>query len=310
LTQIRAFSGYGFPMSHALAFAHLVFSSAWLKCYYPAALCAGLLRAQPMGFYSPQSLVTDARRHGVVVRGADLHASNVHPELEPDTDSIGGQAVRIGLADVRLIDEDLAERIVAARTAGGPFVDQVELVARCGLREDQLAALATAGALAAWSALPRDHGHADRRRDASRGLEGIAGCIDWNRRTRRDGVKLLLTSSGIANTTIHEALVDLLGKPIEESERRTTVPLTSEQRDALWEKDGSPTCGHIIVSARPGTGKTLTVTEYCIGLLNTWPSLHSPWQGIAMLSYTNVAKDELEDKVRKVGHGHRLLSEP
>ncbi len=145
-TQIQAFSGYGFPMSHALAFAHLVFSSAWLKYYYPAALCAGLLRAQPMGFYSPQSLVADARRHGVAVCGVDLHASNVHADLEPDPDSTGGQAVRIGLAGVRLIDEETAQRIVTARTTGGPFRDQVELVERCGLREDQLAALATAGA--------------------------------------------------------------------------------------------------------------------------------------------------------------------
>jgi error-prone DNA polymerase len=145
--QIKAFSGYGFPMSHALAFAHLVFSSAWLKHYYPAAFCAALLRAQPMGFYSPQSLVADARRHGVNVCRVDLHASSVHASLEPDPGSIGGQAMRIGLAEVRLITEELAERIVADRTAHGPFRDQVDLVARCGLSAEQLSALATAGAL-------------------------------------------------------------------------------------------------------------------------------------------------------------------
>jgi error-prone DNA polymerase len=149
-TQIKAFSGYGFPQSHALSFAYLVFASAHLKLYYPAAFCAALLRAQPMGFYSPQSLVADARRHGVQVKGVDIQASTVHANLEPDQESTGGQAVRIGLSGVRLITEEIAERIVADRTAHGPYRDQVDLVGRCGLSEDQLAALATAGAFDAF----------------------------------------------------------------------------------------------------------------------------------------------------------------
>jgi error-prone DNA polymerase len=81
--KLLAFSSFGFPESHAVSFALLVYASAWLKHYYPAAFCAALLRAQPMGFYSPQSLVADARRHGVVVRGPDLNASDAMPRLEP-----------------------------------------------------------------------------------------------------------------------------------------------------------------------------------------------------------------------------------
>src|SRR5262249_40083207 len=81
---------FGFPESHALSFAHLVFASAWFKFYHPAAFCAALLRAQPMGFYSPQSLVADARRHGVVVRGPDINASAVYPTLESYSDSVRG----------------------------------------------------------------------------------------------------------------------------------------------------------------------------------------------------------------------------
>ena len=154
--QIEAFSGYGFPQSHALSFAHIVFSSAWLKCYYPAAFCAGLLRAQPMGFYSPQSLVADARRHGVRIRPVDLHASTVHPHLEPDPDSTGGQAIRIGLAGIHAVGEKIAQRIVDERTAHGLFADQADLVRRCGLTKAQLETLATAGALAVFGA--------DRRR--------------------------------------------------------------------------------------------------------------------------------------------------
>ena len=80
--KILAFSSYGFPESHAISFAYLVYASAWLKCYYPAAFTAALLRAQPMGFYSPASLISDVRRHGVRVRGVDVNASAVLAVLE------------------------------------------------------------------------------------------------------------------------------------------------------------------------------------------------------------------------------------
>ena len=83
--KILAFSSYGFPESHAISFAYLVYASAWLKCYYPAAFTAALLRAQPMGFYSPASLISDARRHGVEVRGVDVNASAVLATLEATT---------------------------------------------------------------------------------------------------------------------------------------------------------------------------------------------------------------------------------
>ena len=80
--KILAFSSYGFPESHAISFAYLVYASAWLKCYYPAAFTAALLRAQPMGFYSPASLISDVCRHGVQVRGVDVNVSAVLATLE------------------------------------------------------------------------------------------------------------------------------------------------------------------------------------------------------------------------------------
>jgi len=88
--KILAFSSYGFPESHAISFAYLVYASAWLKRYYPAAFTAALLRAQPMGFYSPASLIGDARRHGVHVRGVDVNASAVAAILEePESPETG-----------------------------------------------------------------------------------------------------------------------------------------------------------------------------------------------------------------------------
>ena len=108
-TQIEAFSGYGFPEAHSMSFALIVYASAHLKLYHPAAFCAGLLRAQPMGFYSPQSLVADARRHDVTTHGPDINSSLAHATLEPDPDSRGGVAVRLGLSGVRTLGDDHAQ---------------------------------------------------------------------------------------------------------------------------------------------------------------------------------------------------------
>ena len=80
-TRIQAFANFGFAESHAISFGLLVYASSWLKLHYPGAFLAGLLRAQPMGFYSPQSLVADARRHGVRVLRPDIARSGVHATL-------------------------------------------------------------------------------------------------------------------------------------------------------------------------------------------------------------------------------------
>lgn len=179
--QIQAFSNFGFAESHSLSFALLVYASSWLKLHYPAAFLAGLLRSQPMGFYSASTLTADARRHGVEVRRPDLHASGAAETLEPlegsplrmptgrDTCSDplqprvprfdrslpdesaahrrdGGYAVRMGLSGVRGIGLPLAERIVAERESGGLFRDLNDLVRRTDATAAQLEALATAGA--------------------------------------------------------------------------------------------------------------------------------------------------------------------
>jgi error-prone DNA polymerase len=140
-----------------MSFASLVYASAWIKRYYPAAFCAALLNAQPMGFYSPQSLVADARRHGVQVRSPDINASLATATLEPAgpagapprsphaPDTVD-RAIRLGLAKVRTIGDDLAERIVAERSARGRYASMADLTQRVALSAAQTEALATAGA--------------------------------------------------------------------------------------------------------------------------------------------------------------------
>ena len=154
--KLLAFANFGFPESHALSFAYLVFASAFFKYYHPEAFCAGLLRAQPMGFYSPQSLVADARRHGVTVRGPDVNAGLPHATLEPAGDGSDRLAVRIGLATVRMIGQDLAEKLVAERERAGPFANMADVARRVRLTRPQVEALATAGAFGCFGEIGGD----------------------------------------------------------------------------------------------------------------------------------------------------------
>jgi error-prone DNA polymerase len=80
--QIKGFGSYGFPESHAAAFAQLVYVSSWLKCHHPAAFACALLNSQPMGFYAPAQLVRDAQEHGVEARPVDVNFSHYDNTLE------------------------------------------------------------------------------------------------------------------------------------------------------------------------------------------------------------------------------------
>lgn len=152
--RLQAFANFGFAESHALSFASLVFYSAYLKLHHPAAYLVGLLRAQPMGFYSPQSLVADARRHGVTVRRAHVNHSATAAGLEDSADAGGRRhrpAVRLGLAGIRGIGTDIGDAIAAQRPIDGyrSIVQVVLAVQQAGLQLSaaQAESLATAGAL-------------------------------------------------------------------------------------------------------------------------------------------------------------------
>lgn len=183
--KIQAFANFGFAESHSISFALIVYASAWMRLHYPGAFLAALLRAQPMGFYSPQTLVADARRHGVRVLRPDILRSGVDATLEPvpegERETVSGGAdacleteqppvlpfdkalpddtahhrrdgafaVRLGLAEVASLGRRSAERIVAERDAHGPFTDMSDLARRVGLTTAQLEALAAADAFAA-----------------------------------------------------------------------------------------------------------------------------------------------------------------
>jgi len=168
--KLQGFASFGFPESHSVSFAYIVYMSAWLKYHWPAEFLAGLLNAQPMGFYSPNSLVQDAIRHGVVVLEPDINASEYDCTIEPveadpeDTATYYGitwrrgrgpvddpvrtaTGVRMGLRYVRNLAEQEIIRIEAARLAAGSFTSVVDLAQRTGLPVDGLEGLAATGAL-------------------------------------------------------------------------------------------------------------------------------------------------------------------
>jgi error-prone DNA polymerase len=147
-SMIEAFSDYGFPESHAQSMAHIIYASAWIKHYYPAALTAGIMANLPMGFYDTQTLIQDARRHGITVRPVDVRASHVHATLEPDGPD-ARFAIRRGLTSVNGLSEDAAETIVAAR-GEQPFAGLEDFARRTRLPARLMEQLATAGAFAAF----------------------------------------------------------------------------------------------------------------------------------------------------------------
>jgi len=147
--QLQAFANYGFPESHAASFSLLVYASAYLKRYYPVEFCCAILNSQPMGFYSPASLIRDAIRHDVEVRPVDLAHSLWNCTLEAlestkNTHSYGF-AVRLGLRFVEGLGPT-SQAALAIALEKGLFTSVEDVVSRSGLTPSDLKMLAKAGA--------------------------------------------------------------------------------------------------------------------------------------------------------------------
>lgn len=155
-SQIEGFASYGFPRSHATAFARLAYETAWLRAHHLVAFVCARMNAQPGGFYAPSVIVGDARRHGVRVLAPDLAASEYNCTIEhiaePARDMPARLAVRLGLRYVRGLADATGHALLAARDHGGPFVDLTDLCRRghTFLTPDAVAALIMAGACDSW----------------------------------------------------------------------------------------------------------------------------------------------------------------
>ncbi|HVX20119.1 MAG TPA: error-prone DNA polymerase [Acidimicrobiales bacterium] len=335
--RLSAFTSFGFPESHALSFAALVYCSAWLKLHYPAAFTAGLLNAQPMGFWSPQSLLADAKRHGTVVHRPDVNGSRAGARpaaVDPDNDLAlhratrqgghtrpgsrpgsrdggfrdGGSqgsrsrldpavpAVRLGLAGIRYVGRDTAERLVA----GQPWADQQDLVRRGGLTRRQLEALALAGAL--------DGFPGGRRPAGRRALAWTAGAAAQATPGHLPGIVTGATAPPLPAPTPLEAVADDLWA-IGVTPQRTAIELvrpTLARRGVVpaGTLPGGTTTGRVTVAGvvthrqQPGTaaGAVFLNLEDETGMVNVVCSRGAwvRWRSVARTSPALVVWGRLE----------------
>ncbi len=214
---LAAFANFGFPESHSVSFAYLVYSSSWLKLHYPAAFTAGLLNSQPMGFWSPQSLVADARRHGVQVRRPHVNHSEVGASLEAG--ACGEAVVRLGLASVRGMGEATAGRIVSGR----PWTGGEDLVRRAEVTRAQLETLAAAGALDTDA-----HATASSRRR----LLWAAGAAAQSTSDRLPGIVVGVEAPTLPEPSLYDAVGDDLWA-LGLAPERTAMHLARERLEAM-----------------------------------------------------------------------------
>jgi error-prone DNA polymerase len=254
--QIEGFGSYGFPESHAISFAILVYASAWVKHHHPDAFLVGLLNSQPMGFYQPAQLVRDAREHGVEVRPPDVGFSDWDCTLEAKDDPREKlRPVRLGLRQIKGFKEKDAEALMAARAAGARTIEDFARRAHLTRRALELLAEADAFASLGYS-----------RREALWAVKGLAG--EWG--AERDAPLLLRQS-------LKEAQVPLpfmsLPQNVAEDYRTTSLSLKAHPASFFREElaaQGVVPCmalartrdrrrlsvgGLVLVRQRPGTAK-------------------------------------------------------
>lgn len=256
--QIEGFGSYGFPESHAISFALLVYASAWVKWRWPDAFLASLLNSQPMGFYQPAQLVRDARQHGVEVRGPDVLVSDWDCTLEPPTKPDRLRAVRLGLRQIKGFSEEEAKRLTAARKEGVRSID--DFAVRAGLSRRSLELLAEADAFA---------GLGLTRRQALWAVKGLADETGSLKNAP------LLAAMGVVE---HQVELPLMNLPQEVTEdyRTTSLSLKAHPvgffRESLNSLGAIPAHqlarardrrlvtvgGLVLVRQRPGTAKGVT----------------------------------------------------
>jgi error-prone DNA polymerase len=277
--QIRGFGEYGFPESHAASFALIAYLTAYLKCHYLPEFTCALLNAQPMGFYSPATIVEDARRHRLEVRPVCARSSDWDCTVEPVSGSPAG-ALRMGLRYVKGLSQPEGERIAAAR----PFADLADFSRRTQLPRDALDALAQAGAFESFGG---------GRRDALWNVRGLS-------RTHKDplalahpeaapelpGLSPLDTILWDYRTSSHSAR----GHPLQHLRtqmRAQGLPAASEV-PGLGDGKRVRYAGLVICRQRPGTasGVVFMTLEDESGIVNAivWPKVYEQYAVLARTS--------------------------
>jgi error-prone DNA polymerase len=305
--QIKGFGEYGFPESHAAAFAELVYVSAWLKCFYPEVFCAALLNSQPMGFYSSAQLVRDAKEHGVAVLPPDVGASSWdctledapsslddgrHPvfparfKLPPAPHGAKRLALRLGLRQIDGFREAWADTLMAARAAA-PFASIDDLRTRAGLPAAALDHLAAADAMGALKLSRREGLWAAKGlpRDAPAPLFAAAGIDEADARPP-DALPRPELSQEVVND--YETIrLSLKGHPVGflRERLRALGAVTAKAYDHLPDGRRVTLAGVVLVRQRPGKGNVTFITledETGVANIVLWHDLFLKYRPVVM----------------------------
>ena len=293
--QIEGFGSYGFPESHALSFARLVYVSSWIKCHHPAVFACALLNSQPMGFYAPAQIVRDAREHDVMVRPIDVNASMWDNSLE-------NGALRLGLRQIDGFREIWADSIVA----NAPY-DSIETLARRAQLPDRaLRLLADADALGSLDVDRRTSGWHVRRTHAD--TLPLFAAADANELGAEPDIALPAMAAGEEVAADYQTIrLSLKGHPMAflrdgfDQEGVLTCAATSAAKNGARVK----TAGVVLVRQRPGNGNAIFVTiedETGVTNLVIWARLFEAQRRNIMAARVMLVEGEVQRSPEGVVH--------
>jgi error-prone DNA polymerase len=301
--QIKGFGDYGFPESHAQAFAHLAYVSAWLKCHQPAVFTCALLNSQPMGFYAPAQLVRDAREHGVEVREIDINVSHWDNLLEPRGD--GGLALRLGFRQIGGFREEWANSLSSARTDGA-FEDIEALARRANLPSRALRLLADADACRSIG-FDRREALWNVRRMPEGELPLFAAARSAELAEEPDAALPAMPLSEHVATDYQMTRLSLKEHPMTflRSLFRSEGILSCAETSAARNGDRVKTAGVVLCRQRPGKGNAVFITiEDETGITNAllWERLMRTQRRAVMASRLMVIEGEIQRSREGVVH--------
>jgi error-prone DNA polymerase len=294
--QIQGFGEYGFPESHAQAFAFLAYVSSWLKCHHPAVFCCALLNSQPMGFYGPAQLVGDARAHGVRVHPIDANLSDWDNTLE------ARDILRLGLRQIDGFRADWAQAMARAR----PFTNLEDLARRAVLPARAMALLADADALVSLGAAQRQAGW-DVRRIAPKQLSLFAA-MDAPELAPEAEPPLPPMPLGQQIAQDYQThRLSLKGHPMQILRDAFAAEgvATCQQVNAARDGTRLAVAGAVLVRQRPGKGNAIFITlEDETGVVNAlmWARTFEAQRGPVMAARLMVIEGQVQHSKEGVVH--------
>lgn len=326
--QIQGFGSYGFPESHAISFARLVYVSSWIKCHHPAVFAAALLNSQPMGFYAPAQLVRDAREHGVEVREPDVNHSEWDNRVEaeeapfvlslskdpspiadpglrqaqPERHSKPAPTLRIGLRQIDGFREAWAEQILAAR----PFRTIEELAHKANLPARALRLLADADACRSLG-LDRRKALWEVRRTPVNTLPLFEAAQAKELGQEQDARLPAMTKGEHVVADYQSVRLSLKGHPMEFLRERLREMGVLSCAELARVKNGSQAkvAGVVLIRQRPGKGNAVFITledESGVANLLLWASRFEKMRRPVMAARLMLATGEVQRSVEGVTH--------